>query len=78
MNRQRPSLWVLIRALKDEESVTARSALAATRSMPPPPRRAKYRTLDARICALKQQFHTGEKSLYEYWKGVTHLIVSYC
>jgi hypothetical protein len=77
MNRHRPSLWAFIRAIKDEESVTSRSALAASRSIDPPRRKLKYRKLDERISVLKQQFHTGAITLNDYWKSVTYVIVRY-
>ena len=42
--------------VKDEESMTVRSARLAGRGNAPPARKAKYRKLEQRICELKTQY----------------------
>lgn len=73
-NRQKPSFWSFIRMVKDEESMTVRSARLAGRGNAPPARKAKYRKLEQRICELKTQYATGRKTLYDYWSALTHVI----
>ncbi len=77
LHRQRPSIWCFIRAIKDEESLTVRSALSANRGVDPPRRRLKYRKLECRIQKLKQEYSDGDKSLSEYWQAMSHVIGSF-
>ena len=71
--RHKQSLWVVIRVLKDEERLVRLAAQRVDMGFPTP-KKLKYRKLEHRIRKLKRQYRHGQKSLYEYWDAVTHLL----
>lgn len=77
VGRTRPSLWILIRHLKDEEVAALTSARQARHGHPPPARRRKYRVLEERIVRLKDDYNVGRLSLRDYWSAVTHVLGSF-
>lgn len=71
------SLWTFIRHQKDSQANVEVQADAADRGDPPPPRKRKWRQLEARIQRLKRQYEAGDRTLNEYWKAVAHCVTDF-
>ncbi|KAJ8025697.1 hypothetical protein HOLleu_33323 [Holothuria leucospilota] len=72
-----PSLWLVIRRMKDE-SVKAHQAMkCANRGDDPPRRRKKWRDLDRRTRRLKRQYLEGRRTLNEYHVAMVYAITAF-
>ncbi|XP_064648761.1 uncharacterized protein LOC135500972 [Lineus longissimus] len=69
-----PSLWTFIRHLRDIQANVESSINSADLGDAPPPRRRKWRQLEARLQRLKDQYVNGERDLDSYWQAVSHCV----
>ena len=74
IGRNHPSVWLFIRKLKDEQRLTDLSAIAAEHGDPVPKKRKKWRDLDKRVRALKQEYEDGRRPLDEYWDAMAYAV----
>ena len=70
-----PSLWVFIRVMKDQHSINQVRIQSIRNGMAPPPRRQKWRRLEARIDNLKARYNNGALRLTEYWDAIKYVIL---
>ncbi|KAL8623791.1 hypothetical protein ACOMHN_054097 [Nucella lapillus] len=70
-----PTLWMFIRLLKDNQTLTEDNMSRADRGDAAPRRRRKWRQLDERLTQLKQEFHDGDRDLDAYWRAVSHCMM---
>jgi hypothetical protein len=73
-NRRHPSIWLFLRKLKDEQTVTEIAVAAARNGYAPPVRKRKWRNFEARLQALKDQYNTGARNVDQYWEAVAATI----
>ena len=74
LERRRPSLWVFIRMLKDEQRLVGVTTRAAERGEARPPQRKKWRDMEESIGRLKREYSQGERTVEEYWNAVLHSV----
>ena len=67
-----PSLWNLLRVLKDQLVVTEEKKKGMLNGNPPPPRKLKWRRLEERIVQLKREYGNGQRNLTNYWNAICH------
>ena len=69
-----PSLWTVIRKLKDEQAVARNSLIRAHQGYAPIPRKRKWRRMETRINNLKTSLLNGERNMFDYWNAISHTI----
>lgn len=77
VGRKHPNLWYFIRKMKTEEVRTSNSIEACDRGDQPPPRKLKYRMLQARIDRLQRQYRRGQRQLDAYWDAMVHTVARF-
>lgn len=74
LRRVRPSLWVFLTQLKDEQLRTELALKAAVEGFTGPPKKRKWRDLDARIARLQLEFRGKIRNLDEYWTAIQNCV----
>lgn len=69
-----PSIWTFLKKLQDQQALARNVVLNAENGNPPPLRRRKWRILEQRVVALKNDLLEGRKDIYEYWAAIRHNI----
>lgn len=64
---------MFIQLLIDEQHITELAARHARQGILPP-RRRKWRALEARIRSLKRQFEDGRRNINEYWDAISYAV----
>ena len=72
-----PSLWTVIRKLKDEQAVARNSLLRANQGYPPVPRKRKWRQMEQRIQNLKTSLMNGQRTMAQYWSAVSYSVAEF-
>ena len=69
-----PSLWLFIRVLKDKQAAHEATKQNMINGVPPPPRRRKWRQLEAHINRLQTQYRNGQRTVDNYWRAVCYTL----
>ena len=72
-----PSLWILIRKLQDQQSLSRNTLTRANNGYPPVTRRRKWVRLEASINRKKARLLNGQyQTVLQYWSAVSTLMAS--
>jgi hypothetical protein len=71
---RKPSLWVFIKRIKDEEQKIRRDVRLIRSGQQRDVRRRKWRRLEERIVKLKREYAAGQISLEQYWNAMRFVV----
>ena len=69
-----PSLWTVIRKLKDEQAAARNAVARAQQGYPGLARRRKWVRVEARINNLKRLLVNGQRTVEQYWNAVSYTV----
>ena len=70
IGRNAPSLWTVVRELKNEEILATQALVEYARGTAPPQQRRKWRQIDDRLAALKVSLMDNRRTTNNYWTAV--------
>ncbi|XP_076438795.1 uncharacterized protein LOC143277779 [Babylonia areolata] len=72
-----PNVWIFVRHLKDLQATTESGILSMDRGGRPTRRHRRWRLLEERLLALKQEYRRGVRDVDRYWRAISHLVHHY-
>ncbi|KAL8615732.1 hypothetical protein ACOMHN_007485 [Nucella lapillus] len=67
-----PNLWIFVRHLKDLQASTESGILSMGRGGHPTRRQRRWRLLEGRLLALKEEYRHGVRDVDSYWGHLVH------